>query len=84
MTHSVFQYRINKNYFVWSTEIQFQRDSTVFSYLITPHSTTGLSPAEFLMGHCPRSVLDIVNPDTLQRGESHKQLFLSFLCMVDT
>ena len=43
----------------------------LFRYRITPHSTT--SPAELLVGHRPRSVLDIVHPDPVQRVESHQQ-----------
>ena len=45
----------------------------LFHYRITPHSTTGLSPAELLMGHCPRSVLDLVHPDPVQRVENCQQ-----------
>ncbi|XP_022595499.1 uncharacterized protein K02A2.6-like, partial [Seriola dumerili] len=35
----------------------------LFSYRITPHSTTGLSPAEMLMSRRPRSALDLLLPD---------------------
>ena len=41
----------------------------LFRYRITPHTTTGLSPAEMLMGRRPRSQLDLVHPDTAQRME---------------
>lgn len=35
----------------------------LFSYRITPHSTTGLSPAEMLMSRRPRSAFDLLLPD---------------------
>ncbi|CAI5640403.1 unnamed protein product [Oreochromis niloticus] len=35
----------------------------LFQYRITPHTTTGLSPAELLMGRKPRSHLDLLRPD---------------------
>ncbi|KAL3974523.1 interleukin 1 receptor-like 1 [Sarotherodon galilaeus] len=35
----------------------------LFQYRITPHTTTGLSPAELLMGRKPRSHLDLLSPD---------------------
>ena len=34
----------------------------LFQYRITPHSTTGISPAELLMGRRPRSHLDLLHP----------------------
>ncbi|KAL5479522.1 hypothetical protein EMCRGX_G023050 [Ephydatia muelleri] len=36
----------------------------LFAYRLTPHSTTGQSPAELLFGRKPRSVLDIFGPDS--------------------
>ena len=35
----------------------------LFSYRLTPHSTTGISPAELLLGRRPRSHLDQLHPD---------------------
>jgi transposase InsO family protein len=35
----------------------------LFRYRITPHTTTGQSPAQMLMGRQPRSHLDILHPD---------------------
>ena len=35
----------------------------LFKYRITPHSTTGVSPSELLMGHRIRSRLDLLLPD---------------------
>ena len=42
----------------------------LFSYRITPQSTTGVSPAELLMGRKLRSVLDLLNPNVTDRVES--------------
>ena len=39
----------------------------LFKYRITPHSTTGVSPAEMLMGHEPRSRLDFLHQDIRSR-----------------
>ena len=38
----------------------------LFKYRITPQSTTGISPAELLMGRRLRSYLDLLHPDTCQ------------------
>ena len=35
----------------------------LFQYRITPHSTTGVPPAELLMGRRPRSHLNLLRPD---------------------
>ena len=45
---------------------------TLFSYRLTPQSTTGISPAELLFGRRPRSRLDLLKPNTADRVE-HKQ-----------
>ena len=45
---------------------------TLFSYRLTPQSTTGISSAEFLFGRRPRSRLDLLKPNTADRVE-HKQ-----------
>jgi hypothetical protein len=39
----------------------------LFQYRITPHATTGVSPAELLHGRRPKSLLDLVRPDLEQR-----------------
>ena len=39
----------------------------LFQYRITPHTTTGQSPAELLMGRRPRSHLDILKPNISDR-----------------
>lgn len=45
----------------------------LFSYRITPQSTTGKSPAELLYGRKLRSTLDLIHPDFRSQVE-HKQL----------
>ena len=35
----------------------------LFQYRLTPHSTTGIAPAELLLGRRPRSHLDFLFPD---------------------
>ena len=39
----------------------------LFRYRITPHSTTGIPPAELLLGRRPRSRLDLLHPDVAGR-----------------
>lgn len=39
-------------------------------YRLTPHSTTGVSPAELLLGRQPRSRLDLLKPNTANRVEA--------------
>ena len=39
----------------------------LFQYHITPYSMTGISPAELLLGHRPRSHLDFLLPDISNR-----------------
>ena len=41
----------------------------LFKYRITPHSTTGIAPAEMLMSRKPRSRLDVLHPDVRQSTE---------------
>ena len=45
----------------------------LFKYRITPHSTTGLSPAELLMGRRLHSHLSQLHPDVAQRVEHHQE-----------
>ena len=42
----------------------------LFSYRLTPQSTTGEAPAELLLGRRPRSRLDLVRPNLAERVES--------------
>ena len=44
----------------------------LFKYRITPHSTTGLTPAEMLMGRKPRSRLDLLHPDIRNRVQNEQ------------
>ena len=41
-------------------------------YRLTPHTTTGIAPAELLLGRLPRSILDLLRPD-LDRKVKQKQ-----------
>ena len=43
--------------------LQTQLSRFLFSYRITPHTTTGLSPAELMMSRRLRSALDALLPD---------------------
>ena len=45
----------------------------LFTYRLTPHSTTGRSPAELMLGRQPRSRLDLLKPNITQKVEQ-KQL----------
>jgi len=42
---------------------------TLFSYRLTPQSTTGATPAELLLNRRPRSQLDLLRPNTADRIE---------------
>ncbi len=44
----------------------------LFSYRITPQTTTGVSPAELLMGRTLRSRLDLLRPDVARRVEDNQ------------
>ena len=46
---------------------------TLFSYRLTPQTTTGISPGELLLGRRPRSRQDLMKPHTAERVE-RKQL----------
>ena len=48
-----------------SLETRIQR--FLFDYRITPHSTTGISPANLLMNRQPKSKLDLVLPNLSKR-----------------
>ena len=39
----------------------------LFQYRLTPHSTTGITPTELLLGQRPRSQLDLLFPDIANR-----------------
>lgn len=48
-------------------EIETRLARFLFHYRTTPHSTTGRSPAELLMGRCLRSPLDLIQPDAAEK-----------------
>ena len=45
----------------------------LLSYRITPQSSTGVSPAELLVGQCPQTCLDLLKPNLADKVEN-KQL----------
>ena len=45
----------------------------LFSYCITPQGTTGVSPAELLLGRRPHTRLDLLRPNTAGRVEERQQ-----------
>ncbi len=55
--------------------VQEKLSNFLFKYRITPHTTTGVAPAELLMGRIPRSRLDLLYPDlsTKFRNKQAKQ-----------
>ncbi len=57
---------------IQSGSIQERLSRYLFKYRITPHSTTGVSPAELLMGRRPRSVLDLLFPEVSSKVESQQ------------
>jgi len=52
--------------------IQDRLSKFLFHYRITPHTTTGVPPAELLMGRRLRSRLDLLFPDVSQKVESQQ------------
>ena len=46
----------------------------LFQYRLTPHTTTGLSPAEMLFGRRPRSHLDLLHPDISSKVTQRQEL----------
>lgn len=45
----------------------------LFKYRVTPQTTTGLSPAQLLMGRRLRTHLDLLHPDTSSQKAEEKQ-----------
>ena len=45
----------------------------LLNYRLTPHSTTGITPAELLLGRRPRSILDLVQPDLSKKIRSQQE-----------
>ncbi|XP_039303912.1 uncharacterized protein K02A2.6-like [Solenopsis invicta] len=47
-------------------DLTYRIQRFLFNYRCTPHSTTGASPTELLIGRRPRSLLDLVKPDVFK------------------
>lgn len=45
----------------------------LFHYRTTPHTTTGETPAELLMGRCLRTHLDMMHPDLMSKVEKKQK-----------
>ena len=58
---------------VTTRNVRVRLAKILFAYRLTPQTTTGLSPAEMLLGRRPRSRLDLLKPHTADRVE-RKQL----------
>ena len=52
--------------------IRTQIAKVLKAYQITPHSTTGMSPAEMLLGCCPKLRLNLLKPLTADRIEANQ------------
>ena len=52
--------------------IQERISKFLFTYRLTPQTTTGVAPSQLLMGRRPRSRLDRLFPDLSQRVEKHQ------------
>ena len=55
----------------------------LFTYRLTPHATTGRSPAELLLSRQPRSILDIIRPDIslkVRRGQERQKTHYDTHC----
>ena len=55
-----------------SDSLETRLSKFLFWYRLTPHSTTGVPPAELLLGRIPRSILDLLKPDLADKVK-HKQ-----------
>ena len=53
-----------------STDLQQRLACFLFHYCTTPHSTTGVPPAELLMGRHLRTHLDLLHPNTSSRVQA--------------
>ena len=64
------QYKLLKialNKATTGTPLETRISRFLFQYRLTPHTTTGVSPAELLMNRRPRSRLDLLHPDVSNR-----------------
>jgi hypothetical protein len=64
-----------KRYLRKATEgsLQDRLAQFLFRYCITPHSTTGSSPAQLLLGRQPRSRLDLLRPDLHSKVQQQQE-----------
>ena len=53
-----------------TTDVEAELSKFLYCYRITPHSTTGASPAELLLKRQPRSLLTRIRPSTTARVQS--------------
>ena len=53
--------------------LETQISRFLFQYRLTPHSTTGIAPAEMLLNRRPRSCLDLLHPDVSCRVRRNQQ-----------
>ena len=50
-------------------ELDLRIAGLLFKYRNSPHATTGMTPAELLLGWTPRTHLDLLHPDLASRVE---------------
>ena len=55
-----------------TSDLETHLSRFLFQYRITPHTTTGVSPAELLMGRQPRSHLDLMHPQVSSRVHANQ------------
>ena len=53
--------------------MSFRLAKVLFNYRIVPQTTTGVSPAELLLGRRPRTCLDLLRPNAAERVEERQQ-----------
>ena len=63
---------------IQGTSIKEKLNKFLFKYRITPHTVTGVAPAELLMGRRLRSRLDLLKPNLTETVQS-KQLKQKFV-----
>ena len=64
-----------KSYLRKATEgsLEDKLSKFLFQYRITPHTTTGSSPAQLLMGRQPRSRLDLLRPNLASKVQQQQE-----------
>ena len=56
-----------------TSPLDIRLSNILFAYCLTPHATTGRTPAEMLLKRQPKSVLDLLRPDTEQRVRRNQE-----------